>query len=456
LSGHRPLAVAIVGAGPAGAFTAAELWRHGSECSIDLIDRLPTPWGLLRGGVAPDHGEIKSLERHFESETFARGARFFGNVEVGRDICHADLAARYDAIVYAIGAQADRRLGLPGEDLPGSVAARSFVGWYNGHPDFAELGPDLSHQTAVVIGNGNVAADVARILVRDVDELASTEISDLALSALRLSQIRRVILLGRRGPAQAAFTSSELRQLGGLLGVTPIVEPRDLELDIASEQWLAESGTFTAHSNMELLREYASRATTAGDGKRIEFRFFGSPVGLHGSDRVEAIEVRRNRLVRRADGRIGSVAVEGETELIPCGLVLRSVGYRPTSVPGVPFDEVEAVIPNERGRVIDHGRPMLGTYVVGWSKRGSIGILGTNKRDARETVTCLIEDHRGGRLLSPTRRDDDITALLSGTRVVTGSGWRTIDRAERSLGAASERPRVKLSTLDDLLAAAAV
>jgi ferredoxin/flavodoxin---NADP+ reductase len=451
MSDGRPVRVAIVGSGPAGAFTAAELGRRGHIFAIDLFDRLPTPWGLLRGGVAPDHGEIKALEEHFDRQTFAQGARFIGNVEVGVDISHEDLADRYEAIVYATGARTNKQLGIPGEELAGSLAATSFVGWYNSHPDQSDLDPDLSHETAVVIGNGNVAADVARILVRDVDELARSEINDRALAALRESNVRRVVVLGRRGPAQAAFTCSELRHLGRLSDVDPIVDPGDLSLDPISESWLADEGTFTAQSNVELLREYAGREV-GGAGRQIEFRFFSSPVALRGADRVEAIEIARTELVRDAEGMIRSVPIEGQSEVIECGLVLRSVGYLATPLPGVPFDERSAIIPNDRGRVIDGAEPVPGVYTVGWGKRGPVGVLGTNKRDASETVEALVEDLEAGRLPSPSRSADDIAAVIADSKpVVTLGGWRSIDGAERSRGAAERRPRVKLHTYDDLL-----
>jgi ferredoxin--NADP+ reductase len=449
--------VAIVGAGPAGAFTASQLIRHGNRVDIDLIERLPTPWGLLRAGVAPDHGEIKLLDETFERTVFDKGCRFYGNVAVGTDITHADLMRRYHAVVYAVGAQTDRSLGIPGEDLPGSLPATAFVGWYNGHPDYRDLAPDLSGDTAVIIGNGNVAADVARLLTRDADELARTDVADHALAALRESSVRRVIVLGRRGPAQAAFTNAELRELGRMAGVDVVVDPADAELDPVSEEWLREEGTFTARRNVERLREYAQRPRDSGARRTIELRFLRSPVAIRGDGRVEAIDVVTNALHRDESGTLRARPVSDATETIPCSLVLRSVGYRAVPLPDVPFDERAYVLPNDRGRVLDldTGEHVRGVYAVGWIKRGPTGILGTNKRDAEETVRALVEDLHAGRLNEPQERAG-VEELLAGRGdVVTVRGWRAIDDREVQAGQAGQRPRVKFTDRDALLEAAA-
>jgi ferredoxin--NADP+ reductase len=308
--------VAIVGAGPAGAFAATMLLRAYGDAEIDLYERLPTPWGLLRAGVAPDHQEIKRLQDTFERHTFARGCRFVGNVEVGVDLSHAELMRHYSAVVYATGAQTDKSLGIPGEDLPGSWAATEFVAWYNGHPDYREAQFDLSARRAVVIGNGNVAADVVRMLTRSPEELERTDIADHALAALRDSRIEEVVVLGRRGPAQAAFTSAELRELGHVDGVDLLVDPAEIELDPESSRWLADEGTFTARRNVKLLGEFAARAPRAGVTRRIVLRFLRSPVRIHGSDRVEAIDVVRNEIVRADDGSLRARAVDGDVETI--------------------------------------------------------------------------------------------------------------------------------------------
>ena len=448
--------VAIVGAGPAGAFAAASMLRSHGDAEIDLFERLPTPWGLLRGGVAPDHQEIKQLDERFDSDTLRRGCRFFGNVEVGVDISHEELMRHYTAVIYATGAQTDKSLGIPGEELPGSWAATEFVAWYNGHPDYRALEFDLSAERAVVIGNGNVAADVTRILALGAEELERTDIADHALAALRESRIREVVVLGRRGPAQAAFTSAELRELGNLDGVDARVDAADVELDPVSRRWLAEEGTFTARKNVQLLREFAARPPRADAARRIELRFLRSPVEIRGSERVEAIDVRRNEIVRSDDGSLRARAVDEDAETIECGLVLRSVGYRAVPLPDVPFDERYFVLPNEGGRVLTaDGERLPGVYAVGWIKRGPTGILGTNKRDAEETVGRLVEDLRAG-LLSPPARADRIDALLAERKpdVVREDGWRAIDAAELESGRGRQRPRVKLTSREELLAAA--
>src|SRR4051794_17629590 len=319
---ETPPRVAIVGAGPAGAFAAAALLRARGDAQIDLLERLPTPWGLLRGGVAPDHQEIKRLETTFTRETLERGCRFLGNVEVGVDVSHAELMRHYTAVVYATGAQTDKSLGIPGEDLAGSWAATEFVAWYNGHPDYRDLEFDLSCTRAVVIGNGNVAADVVRMLTLSAAELERTDVADHALDALRASAIEEVVVLGRRGPAQAAFTSAEVRELGRLDGVDLDVEP--FELDPVSEEWLADDGTFTARTNVRLLRAFADRPARERAERRIALRFLTSPVAIRGDGRVEAIDVRRNEIVRSGDGALRARAVDEEVETIDCGLVLRS------------------------------------------------------------------------------------------------------------------------------------
>jgi ferredoxin/flavodoxin---NADP+ reductase len=453
---HRGRArVAIVGAGPAGAFAAACLLRARGDVEIDLLERLPTPWGLLRGGVAPDHQEIKRLEDTFTRQTLEHGCRLLANVEVGVDVSHAELMQHYTAVVYATGAQTDKSLGIPGEDLPGSWAATEFVAWYNGHPDYRELEFDLSSERAVVIGNGNVAADVTRILTLDREELARTDIADHALEALRASRIREVVVLGRRGPAQAAFTSAELRELGRLDGVDIHVDPQDAELDPVSREWLDQEGTFTARKNVQLLTEFAARPPRAGARRRIDLRFLRSPVRIAGTDHVEGIDIGRNELVRGDDGALRARDTGAEPESIDCGLVLRSVGYRAVPLPDVPFDERAFVLPNQRGRVLaPDGEPVPGVYAVGWIKRGPTGILGTNKRDAEETVACLTEDLTA--LPQPPHGRDEIDALLADRKpdLVTVEGWRAIDAQELERGEREDRPRVKLASRVELLTAA--
>jgi ferredoxin--NADP+ reductase len=409
---------------------------------VDVLDRLPTPHGLVRLGVAPDHENIKAVSRAFEKTAARPGFRFFGNVEVGRDVTHADLLRLYDAVIYSVGAQTDRRLGIPGEDLPGSWPATAFVAWYNGHPDFQELAFDLSHPTAVVVGNGNVAVDCVRMLALTVDELAPTDTIDDASEAIAESGIQDLVMLGRRGPVQAAFTPPELKELGELAGADVVIDPADLELDPQSEREL-EADRERARRNIDLLREFAAQSP-AGKPRRILLRFLASPVRILGEERVEGVEVVRNELVSQ-NGRLVARPTAG-TEVIPAGLVLRSVGYKGVPLPGLPFDEQAGVIPNEGGRVTGAER----TYVAGWIKRGPSGVIGTNKKDATETVERLLEDARAGRLSS---EGGDLGLVLQekGGRYVELDGWRAIDALERSAGEPLGRPRVKLRTWDELL-----
>jgi ferredoxin/flavodoxin---NADP+ reductase len=432
--------VAVVGSGPAGFYAAAALLASELEIEVDMIERLPTPWGLVRLGVAPDHPNIKAVSRAFERTAAQPGFRFFGNVEVCKDVTHAELARLYDAVVYSVGAQTDRQLGIPGEELPGSWAATEFVAWYNGHPDFQDLSFDLSGERAVVIGNGNVALDVARMLALTPEELAPTDTTDAAIEAIAGSGIREILVVGRRGPVQAAWTPVEVGELGELAGADVIVDPAELELDEDSAAEL-EAAPPTVRRNVEHLRDYATREPT-GKPRAIRLRFFSSPVEIHGDGKVEAIELVRNELV---DGR--AVPTE-ERETIPCGIVFRSVGYQGVALPGLPFDERSATIPNEGGRV----EP--GLYVAGWIKRGPSGVIGTNKKDATETVALLLDDARAG--LLPARGEGTLEELLEerGVEAVLYAGWEAIDRAERDAGEPHGRPRIKLHRWDDLLAAA--
>ena len=440
-----PLKVAVVGSGPAGFYTADALLKSEQPAvAVDVLDRLPTPWGLVRLGVAPDHENIKAVSRAFEKTAARPGFRFLGNVEVGAAVSHAELLADYDAVVYTVGAQTDRRLGIPGEDLPGSWAATEFVAWYNGHPDFQDCVFDLSHERAVVIGNGNVAIDCARMLALTAEELAPTDTTPEAIQAICGAGLEEIVMLGRRGPVQAAFTPPELKELGELAGSDVIVDPNDLRLDAASERALEEDRE-RARRNYELLGEFAERPP-AGKPRRIVLRFLVSPVAIVGGDRVEAIEVVRNELVEE-DGRIVARPT-GATELIPAGLVLRSVGYKGIALPGVPFDEGSGTIPNHAGRVVGAER----TYVAGWIKRGPSGVIGTNKKDATETVDLLLEDARAGRLahVGAGPSLDDLLAAR-GVKFVDHSGWQAIDAAERAAGEPLGRPRVKLTGWDELL-----
>jgi ferredoxin--NADP+ reductase len=445
---------AIVGAGPAGFYTAEQLLKEGFE--VDLYDALPTPYGLVRAGVAPDHPKIKSVTRMYDKTAARPGFRFFGGVELGSDIERGELFERYDAVVYAVGTADDNRLGIAGEDRPGSHAATEFVAWYNGHPDYADYEFDLSATRAVVIGNGNVAIDVGRMLVLDPDEVQTTDTADHAIAGLAAAQVEHVILLGRRGPAQAAFTNPELLELGELARADVIVDPDDVVLDEYSEAWLAAEGDKTARRNVEILQEYAQREP-AGKSHRIELRFLRSPLEVLGEGEngaVSALRVVHNRIQPDDSGALRAVAT-GQEEIIDCGLVLRSIGYRGRALPGVPFDDRRGLIRNEGGRVTDEeGAPIPGEYAVGWIKRGPSGVIGTNKKDASDTVARMLEDREAGKLNEPAKPDAaEIETWLRGrvAGLVTWTGWQAIDRHETGLGEPHSRPRVKLVRVPEMI-----
>jgi len=450
---EHPLRVAIVGSGPGGFYAAGHLLKcksHPDLCvQVDMFDRLPTPWGLVRGGVAPDHPNIKAVSRVYEKTAEHPEFRFYGNVELGRDLSHEDLIDRYHAVIYAVGAQTDRRMEIPGEDLPGSWAATEFVAWYNGHPDFRDLEFDLSAERAIVVGNGNVAADVARMLALTRDELAQTDVADHALEVMAESNVREIVVLGRRGPAQAAFTNPELLELGEMTDADVFVDPGDAELDPLSRAFVeSEAAHTTAKKNVDILSRYAAREPL-GKRRRIVLRFLVSPVEILGSERVEGIRFVHNELVEGDDGSLRPKPTD-ITEELDCGLVFRSIGYRGTRIPDVPFDEGRCVIPNERGRVLDR----TGEYAVGWIKRGPTGIIGTNKRDAQETVDALLGDLDAERLGAPSDPDRDSLDTLIAERqpdAVSYAGWQAVDRAEREAGEPHGRPRVKLCSFDELL-----
>ena len=441
----EPLRVAVVGSGPAGFYAADALLKSEEPAvEVDVIDRLPTPWGLVRLGVAPDHENIKAVSRAFEKTAARPGFRFFGNVEVGASVSHDELLALYDAVVYTVGAQTDRSLGIPGEDLPGSWPATAFVAWYNGHPDFQHLEFDLDTKRVVVVGNGNVAIDCVRMLALTADELASTDTTDEAIDAIVSSPVEEIVMLGRRGPAQAAFTPPELQELGELAGADVIVDPQDLVLDAASQRALDQDRE-RAKRNVEILNEYAGKQPE-GKPRRIVLRFLVSPLAILGEGRVEAIEIVKNELVEE-NGRIVARPT-GETETLECGLVLRSVGYRGVPLPGVPFDERACVIPNDAGRVIGAER----TYCAGWIKRGPSGVIGTNTKDAVETVEQLLADAAAGKLVRQGG-GGSLDELLQekGADFVEYEGWQAIDAVERAAGEPRGRPRVKLTAWDKLL-----
>ena len=452
-SAAEPLRIAVVGSGPAGLYAAGQLLSSQEPvCSVDVYDRLMTPWGLVRFGVAPDHPKIKTVTRVFERTARLPGFRFHGNVEVGVDVSHEQLARAYHAVLYATGAPDDRRLAIPGEDLAGSESATDFVAWYNGHPDYADRTFDLTSRRAVVIGNGNVALDVARMLVLSEAELKRTDTADHAIEALRDSNVQEIVILGRRGPVQAAFTNPELRELAELELADVSVDPAELELDSTSAAALATAEP-TVQRNVETLRAYAELAAT-GKPRRVVLRFLCSPVALEGDGRVESLVVARNALVSGGDGALRAQPT-GTTERLETSLVLRAVGYIGRPLDGVPYDEHRSTVLNDSGRVLDPqtGRPVPGLYAAGWIKRGPSGVIGTNKRCAQETTTRLLDDFRAGLLPQP---QDQPEALLDrmragGVAVIDYAGWERIDAHEQALGEPAGRPRVKLVRREDQL-----
>ncbi|MFV8231547.1 MULTISPECIES: FAD-dependent oxidoreductase [Mycolicibacterium] len=450
----RPYHVAIVGSGPSGFFAAASLLKFADlpdsdrDVRVDMLEMLPTPWGLVRSGVAPDHPKIKSISAQFDKTAADPRFRFFGNIKVGEHVTPAELAQRYDAVIYAIGAQSDRALNIPGEDLPGSVAAVDFVGWYNAHPHFDGMAPNLAGGRAVVVGNGNVALDVARILVSDPQALANTDIADHALASLDTRGVEEVVVIGRRGPLQATFTTLELRELGdmeGLGDVDVVLDPADFA-GITDDD--LEAAGKTVKQNIKVLRKYVDEPPREAK-RRIVFRFCTSPIELRGEDRVESIVLGRNELVRDDNGRV--VAKDtGEREELPVQLVVRAVGYRGVPTPGLPFDERSGTIPHTDGR-IDGSR---NEYVVGWIKRGPSGVIGSNKKDSQDTVDTLLADLAAGGVDERTAELGDELAqwlLDHQPKLVTGEHWRLIDAHERAAGEPTGRPRVKLASVAELL-----
>ena len=454
----NPLRVAIIGSGPSGFYAAERLQRErGLAVAIDMFERLPTPYGLVRGGVAPDHQKIKSVTRVYDRIAGHASFRYFGNITFGSDIHLADLQAHYHAAIFAVGAQTDRELGIPGEDLPGSHAATEFVAWYNAHPDYCEFDFDLSTSDVAVIGLGNVAMDVVRILASSQAELHETDIADYALSALANSKVRNIYVLGRRGPAQAAFTNPEIRELGAMEDAEVVVAPEEVELDPHSRAYVESGESRTATRNVEILAGYAQQEPQ-GKRVRIIMRFLTSPVEVRGDGHVESIRIVRNELQARDNGYL-SARPTGIFETLPVGLVFRSVGYRGVPLPGLPFYEAWGIIPNEQGRVLreqDSAEALAGLYVVGWIKRGPSGVIGTNKPDSVETVMMLLEDLAAERLWQPCAASPaamDALLCQRGLRPVSFADWQRLDALEQERGAELGRPRLKYSRVADMLAA---
>lgn len=454
---NRTLHVAIIGSGPSGFYAAEELLTQKEiKITVNMFDRLPTPFGLVRGGVAPDHQKIKTVAKVYDKTASREGFRFFGNVEFGRDILIEDLKKNYDAVIIAVGAKSDRKMGIPGEDLTGSYPATIFVGWYNGHPDYQSLTFDLSHERVAVIGVGNVAVDVTRILAQDPKSLETTDIAGYALEALRKSNVKEVYLIGRRGVAQAAFTDFEIRELCHLPGCDLVVDPKDVELDELSKEDLnAGKGGIVAKNNVQVLTEQ-SKLGRGSQPKKIILKFLLSPVELAGENgRVSSVKFEKNVLYRDKDGSIRPKGT-GQYEVLPAGLVFRSVGYKGQPLTGVPYDERKGTVPNELGRVIDPltKKQVDGLYVVGWAKRGPTGVIGTNKPDSIETVKKLLEDFQG-RNDSAARNPDAILELLKarGVRFVSYPEWKKLDEIETESGKKKGKSREKFSNIPDMLSA---
>ena len=448
--------IAVIGSGPAGFYATGELFRQKSwEIKVDMFDRLPTPFGLVRGGVAPDHQKIKSVTKIYNRIAENPNFRFFGNVEFGSDLYQSDLLKHYDAVIYSVGSSSDRALGIPGEDLEGSHSATEFVGWYNGHPDFREYKFDLSVKNAFVIGMGNVALDVARILAKTPEELAATDITDYALEALRKSQIENIWLVGRRGPLQAAFSPAEVREFLELPEADVMVEGNSLELDAESLEILETEASKDTKKNIEILTQISLRKLS-GKKKRVHFLFLASPLEISGDGKVEKISMVRNQLVKQDDGSLRPQATENKIEE-DAGLIFRSIGYLGKPLADLPFDQKSGTIPNESGQVKDpeNGNSLRNReYVAGWIKRGPSGVIGTNKQDAVETVHRMLETflaekmEAGQNVVLP-----DIVSLLESRKVdyVSFADWRLLDAHETEAGEAQGRPRLKLTSITEML-----
>ncbi len=454
---ENPLRVAVIGSGPSGFYAADALLKNKQDIvvEVDMFERLITPYGLVRGGVAPDHQKIKNVVKVYDKIATNERFRFYGNVEFGKDVLHEDMVKHYHQIVYAVGAQTDNRLDIPGEDLAGSHAATEFVAWYNGHPDYRHLTFDLSSETAVVIGNGNVAMDVTRILASSIEELSRTDIADYALEALKESNIKRVVMLGRRGGAQAKFTNPELKEFGNLEEAQVIVSEADAFPDALSQDYLDNNNDKTATRNVEMLQEYHALARDPNKPKEIVMRFLVSPVEFMGNGSLEQVKIVKNELYMSDRGGMRPRATE-EFETFDAGVVFRSIGYRGVPLPGVPFFERWGIIPNDEGRVTEthEGDTLAGEYVVGWIKRGPSGIIGTNKPDSQATVAKMLEDAANSTThtpVAPTR--EAVESLLNerAVRFVTYDEWQHLDKLETERGEALGRPRVKFTNPDEML-----
>jgi len=445
--------VAVVGSGPSAFYAAEALFKSGAPVQVDLFDRLPVPFGLVRGGVAPDHQNIKSVVKVYDKIAEQPGFRFFGNVRIGRDLQIDDLAAHYHQIVYAFGCESDQKLGLPGEDIGGVHSATEFVGWYNGHPDHRHHTFDLAHARRVaLVGNGNVAMDVARVLLASPDHLAQTDIADHAVAVLRQSQVREVVLLGRRGPAQAAFSPKEIAEIAELPDVDVVVSAAEAHLDPLSAAWLEKEAARSQQRNVKFLQERAA-AGASGKPKRLTCRFLVAPVELRAErGRIHDVRIQHMELVADADGTPRPRAVE-RFEDLQVDLLFKAIGYRGIPVPGVPFDDKKGIVPNVDGRVVERvgGAVRVGHYAVGWCKRGPTGLIGTNSLDAKATVEGMKTDRQNGAHLRPSH--GDVLALLRARNVdaVSWADWQRLDAWEQQKGKEQNKLRHKLTTVEALM-----
>ena len=428
--------VAIVGSGPSGFYTADALLRSGADVEIDVIDRLPSPFGLIRAGVAPDHQKTKNVSRAYEKTALNDKVTYYGNVDVGADISIEQLKELYEAVVIAIGSPYDRKLGVPGEDKKGVFGSADFVGWYNGHPDFRDLEPDLNTKAIVVIGNGNVAVDCARVLVKTPDEMSTTDLATHAAEAIHASSLEDVYMVGRRGPIEAKFTNVELREMGELQNCTPIIDAAQIPEDVPEDMEMSDRDRRLKDRNLATLRGFVD-AEHGGRERRVHFQFFASPVEVLGGDTVEGIRLEKTEV------RDGRAVGTGETYDIPCGIVIPAIGYQGQSLEGVPFDEWNGVIKNDEGRVSD------GVYAVGWIRRGPTGVIGTNKHDGDRAAEQINEDCSD----SGKAGGDGLRALLDGkgVRYIDYAEWQQIDDAEKS-AAPDGAPRQKLTRIPEMLA----
>ncbi len=454
----NPLRVAVIGSGPAAFYAVEHFFKQkGLAVQVDMFDRLPTPYGLVRGGVAPDHQKIKSVTKVFEQTASNPCFRFYGNVEIGKDVSVEELKDHYHQILFSTGAQTDRRMGIPGEDLPGSHPATEFVAWYNGHPDYRDKQFDLSQERVAVVGVGNVAIDVARILCLTPAELAATDIADYALEALSHSHVKEVYLLGRRGPVQAAFTNPEIKEVGEMEDADVLTLPDEVKLDDLSRAELEAGKDRATQKKVDILQSYAARPPS-GKSRKLIIRFLVSPVELVGdaAGKITNMRLVKNELYATDSGTL-SARPTNQYEDLSVGMVFRSVGYRGVPVPGVPFNDRWGVILNQKGRVVDAGgQPVTGLYASGWIKRGPSGVIGTNKPDSVETVVCMLEDVTAGATLQPAHPDAAAMDAMVRERqpnAVSFADWLKLDALETANGKTLNRPRVKFTSVAEMLAA---